>query len=221
MTAKKQTYKQGEDGRLYFTYNLGAEYEMQPPVGEAFIIRIIECEFDEGDQGEYYRIESAGNELPMRYSVKQLEFMLRQLPSEKIEAGELVEIPLLREEVSAYFAAKLTERKKANVQENEKLKGTAYNSNLKAIKNISERLRYYKSSGDLVTAKKLEEALKKVEDEQSTLLDKKKVDARILRKVPDCSECCDTGILNGEICACAHEIADKIKVYNAEKRLAG
>lgn len=220
MTVQKQTYKQGEDGRLYFTYNLGAEYEIRPPDGEAFIIRIIECGFDADTEVEYYRIESAGKELPMRYSVKQLEFLLRQLPFKEINAGELIEIPLLREEVRAYFAAKLTELKKANVQENEKLKGTAYNSNLKAIKNISERLRYYKSSGDLIRAKELEEALKKVEAEQATLLDEKKVDERILRKVPDCSECCDTGILNGGICACAYEIADKIKAYNAEKRLA-
>lgn len=218
---QKQTYKQGENGRLYFTYNLGAGYEMRPPIGEAFNVRIIECEFDDDTEAEFYRIESAGKELPMRYSAKQLEFMLRQLPCEEIEAGELVEIPLLLEEVKAYFAAKLSERKKANVKENEKLKGTAYNSNLKAIKNITERLRYYKTSGDPVRAKELEEALKKIEAEQATLLDDKKVDARVLRKVPDCSECCDIGILNGEICACAYEIAEKIKAYNAAKRIAG
>ncbi len=220
MTSEKQTHKQGSDGRLYFTYNLGAEYVLRPPVGKAFNYRIVECGFDELTETEYYKIESAGEELSARYSVIQLKLLLGRFDYDEIEAGELVELPLLLEEVQEFFAAKRQELKKASVKENEKLKGTAYNNNLKVIKSISERLLFYRNSGDLEKAAELQKNLDKIEADQSKLLEEKKVDIRILRKIPDCAECCDTGTVNGKICACALELADKIKAYNAEKRLA-
>ena len=131
-----------------------------------------------------------------------------------------VELPLLISEVRAYYAAKLKQLRKANVQGNEKLKGTKYNGNLQAIKTLSENLRFYVSSGDEASAAELRENLSKLEAEQAKILDEKKVDLKILHKKADCELCKDTGVKDGRICECAYAISDKIKAYNAAERLA-
>ncbi len=215
-----QERRKGADGKLYFTFNQGAEFEMRPPYSDVFNYRIIKCEFDELTETEYYRIESAGEELPARYSVSQLKFMLSQLPYEQKIKGDSVELPLLLEEVRAFFAAKFKELKKANIKENDKLKGTSWNSNLQAIKTISENLRYYRANGDQEKADELQANLEKLEAEQKKILTEKGVDVRILTKATDCPLCNDTGIKDGKICTCARDMADKIKAYNAELRLA-
>ncbi len=220
MTEKKNEYKVGVDGRLYYTYNVGAKYEVLPPVNAPFTYEFISCTWDAPTETEYYRIKSAGKELSARFSVNQIKAMLAQFPHEKKADGEPVELPLLLSEVRTYYAAKLKQLRKANVQENEKLKGTKYNGNLQSIKTLSENLRFYVSNGDEARAKELQAELSKLEAEQAKLLDEKKVDLKILHKKADCELCNDTGIKDGQICECAYLITDKIKAYNASERLA-
>lgn len=220
MSERKQAYKQGEDGRLYFTFNLGAEYTLRPRFGESFKYLICECEWDEATETEYFRINSAGKELPTRFTVRQVEFMLGQLLYEQTAAGKAVELPLLVEEVKAFYAAKRSEHKKANVRENEKLIGTAWNTNLKAIKGVKENLCYAVSQNNAQKVQTLGAKLAELEAEQEKILSDKDVDYRILTKAADCKECGDTGITGGRICACAIGNADKIKLYNALKRLS-
>ncbi len=220
MSKNKSAYKEGADGKLYFTYNQGAEYKVLPPVSAPFTYKVLSCELDELTGKEYYKIESAGAELPARFSVNQIEFMLGRFPCEQTAEGEPVELPLLEEEVKAYYAAKRKELRKANVAANAKLDGTAYRKNLPVIKTITENLRYYRASGDAEKVAELEKKLGELEAEQSKILTEKGVDEKILRKLVDCPKCCDTGIIEGEFCECALAMADKIKAYNAELRLA-
>lgn len=220
MSNNKSAYKVGADGKIYFKYNQGAEYTVIPPVGAPFTYKVLTCEWDEHSKKEYYRIESAGKELPARFSVMQVEFMLCRLPCEQKSEGKVVELPLLEEEVKAFYAAKRKEIKKANVAANAKLDGTAYRKNLTEIKTIKENLRYYRANGDETKVAELEASLNKIEETQRKILADKGVDEKILRKQAECTECCDVGIKEGRICACALDIADKIKAYNAELRRA-
>ena len=146
--------------------------------------------------------------------------MLAQFPNEQTEEGEPVELPLLAEEVKAFYAAKRKELARENVKENDKLKGTAWNTNLKLIKTMSANLRYYQNNGNTAQAAELAKELEKVKAEQAKLLADKKVNYRILTKAADCEACHDTGLINGEICECARAITEQIKAFNAAERLA-
>ncbi len=218
--SKKNEYKVGADGKLYFKYNQGAEYNVIPPVGAPFTYKFLTCEWDELTKKEYYRIESAGKELPARFSVMQIEFMLCRLPCVQTAEGKAVELPLLEEEVKAFYAAKRKEMKKANVTANTKLDGTAYRKNLTEIKAITENLHYCRANGDTAKVAELEKKLGELEAEQQKILTEKGVDERVLRKQSECRECGDVGIKEGRICVCALAIADKIKAYNSELRRA-
>ncbi|MDE6356936.1 MAG: hypothetical protein K2L67_06830 [Clostridia bacterium] len=218
--ADKQEHKEAENGRLYFTFNRGAEFKFKPPYSREFTHKITACELDEATEAEFYRIESEGDELPTRFSAAQIAFMLAQLPHEQTAEGEPLELPLLADEVKAFYGAKLNELKKANVAENAKLKGTAWNKNLQLSKSLSESLQFYKESGDTAKVKELEAQLAKIEAAQKKLLTDKHVDVLILHKVPACKICNDTGIIEGKICECARKSTAAIKSYCAAKRLA-
>lgn len=219
MSDRKQAHRVGEDGILYFTYNQGAEYELHPKFADTFRYLVLSCEFDEPTETEYYRIESAGKELPARFSVNQLEFLLSRIPCEQVSAGEPVELPLLAEEVKAFFAVKRKEVNKANAAENTKLKGTSYFSIDTAKRNISENLRLFRSVGD-ERAAALEKKLKELSAEQEKILTEKGIDLKVLTKTPDCKECGDSGIKDGKICTCARNLTVQIKAFNAAKRLS-
>lgn len=212
-------HRLGADGKLYFKYNKGAEYELHPQFADPFRYLVLSCELDEQTETEYYRIESAGEELPARFSVSQLEFMLSHRPCEQVSVGEPVELPLLAEEVKAFFAAKRKDVNKANAAENAKLKGTAYFSIDTAKRSITENLRLFRSVGD-ERAAALEKKLQELSAEQEKILTEKGIDLKVLTKTPDCKECGDSGMKDGRICACALAMADKIKAYNAEVRLS-
>lgn len=215
----KQIRRVGADGKLYFTFNLWAMYEVQPPYDDVFNYLITGVEFDETTETEYFYIESAGKELPARFSVQQLELLLTQLPYEIKELGEPVELPLLMEEAKAFYAAKRAEMKKANIKENEKLKGTSWDSYQKAIKSLKENLCYAVSVHDEARAVMFGNKIAELETEVETLLRVQGVDERILRKVPDCPLCFDTGLKDGKLCDCARKNEQQIKKFNTLKRL--
>lgn len=217
MSEKEQTHLVGDDGKLYFTFPLGAVYELRPPYDKPFTYTILSCDYEK--ETEYYRVESDGKELPVKFSASQLEFMLGWLPGEQTEAGELVELPLLIEEVQAFYNAKRKELNKANVEANAKINGTAYKKNLQAIKSVKESLRLARIN-DEAKVSEWESKLAKLEEEQSKILESTGVDLKILTKAVECNVCFDTGIIEGKICECAMAQQDKIKSFNAEERKA-
>ncbi len=218
-TVNTPAYRIGEDGKLYFTYNQGAEYTVTPPIIAPLVYRIAVCEFDETTKKEYYRIQSAGAELPARFSVQQVDLMLSQYPC-TITAGEPQELPLLLEEVQEFFTKKRKELSKANKAENQKLKGTEWNKNLQARAAALDNLDFYRSQGNAAKVVELEKKLAKIEAELKKILTDKGVDLKILTKQSDCDICNDTGVIDGQICACARPMANAIKLYCAAKRLA-
>ncbi len=220
MATTSPAYRIGDDGKLYFKYNLGAVYELRPPVGAAITYRVAACELDELTGKEYFRIESAGAELPARFSIQQVDLMLSQYPCTITAAGEPQELPLLLEEVQQFYTKKRKELSKANKAENQKLKGTECNKNLQARAAALDNLDFYRSQGNAAKVAELEKKLAKIEAELKKILTDKGVDLKILTKQSDCDICNDTGVIDGQICACARPMANAIKLYCAAKRLA-
>ncbi len=207
-----------ENGRVYFKYNPGAVYELRPEIHAPFCYKILSCEFEDGT--EYYRIESDGQELPTRFTLCQLEFVLGRLPCELLEPGEPVELPLLVQEVEKYFGAKRKELNRLNAAANNRLKDTDYFKNKSAIEALTERLRLAKSSGKSDLIDKYTAKLAELDGEQFVILKEKSIDLKVLTKAADCQLCGDNGIKDGRICTCALALAEKIKLYNIELRLA-
>lgn len=216
---QERAFREGADGKLYFSYNLGAEYLLRPTFAQPFIYRVASCEFDEECETEYYQIESAGELLPSRFTVERLKLLLGQLPNEKVTEGEPVEIPLLVEEVRAYFAVKRQEVNGANAEANRKLKGAAYYSYAAVIRKNTELLYLAESNGETEKAAEYEKKLQELKAAQAKILSDKKIDLRVLTKAADCKLCGDSGIVGNKICDCARDLSDKIKLFNAKKRL--
>lgn len=217
MTEPKKPYV-GEDGRLYFNYPLGAEYEFTTAAGKRFSLRIVDCEYESGT--EYYYLESAGKILPTRFSVEKLEKQLAAMYYETICEGERQELPLLLEEVESYFAERTKERNFANVEANKQLKGTEYHSLVKAQAGIRRRLMLAEADGREDDIANIKKELEQNAAARVKILAAKNIDYKVLTKVPDCPVCGDTGIVDGEICECALERAEQIKAYNAALRLS-
>lgn len=220
MAAVNTAYRIGDDGKLYFKFNQGAEYTVTPPIIAPLVYRIAVCEFEESTGKEYYRIQSAGVELPARFSIQQVDLMLAQYPCTTTAAGEPQELPLLLEEVQQFYTKKRKELSKANKAENQKLKGTEWNKNLQARAAALDNLDFYRSQGNAAKVVELEKKLAKIEAELKKILTDKGVDLKILTKQSDCDICNDTGVIDGQICACARPMANAIKLYCAAKRLA-
>lgn len=220
MTKGKNKHNIGENGRLYYGYNVNAEYELTPPADKPFTCKVLICELDEKESAEYYRLEIAGAELATRFTREQIDFMLSRFPCTQTEAGEPHELPLMLSEVETYFGKLSAEMKKANVEENKKLKGTSYFKNVQARAAILDQLRFYRANGNTFAKRvtELEKRFEEIEAEQLKILSDKKVDLKILRKTPTCPICGDVGIIDGEICECARTLSDTIKAYCAALR---
>ena len=213
-------YRIGDNGKLYFKFNQGAEYTVTPPIIAPLVYRIAACEFEESTGKEYYRIQSAGAELPARFSIQQVDLMLSQYPCTTTAAGEPQELPLLLDEVQQFYTKKRKELSKANKAENAKLKGTEWNKNLQTRAAALDNLDFYRSQGNAAKVAELEKKLAEIEAELNKILTDKSVDLKILTKQSDCDICNDTGVIDGQICACARPMANAIKLYCATKRLA-
>lgn len=216
-TAKKYIPYEGEDGELYFTYCLGAEYVFSAS-GVEFSQRIVECSFEDGE--EYYVLESAGKILPTRFSVSEVAVLLARLPYTQVEEGERVKLPLLDEEVKLFFQQLHRESNFANVNENNKLKGTEYAKTLTNRGRFADSLRLAMAEGNEAEAEDIKKKIGECDKKLAEIIKDKGVDEAILKKRPRCPICGDTGFAGGKICQCALAREDKIKAYAAAVRLA-
>lgn len=208
----------GENGRLYFNYAVGAEYEFKSVAGKRFRLKIIDCEFADGK--EYYFLESSGKELPTRFTADKLEKQLSAMPYEVVDEGERRELPLLLEEVKSYYTERAKERNFDNAEENNKLKGTEYYKLLTARASLNKRLMLAEADGCEADISRVKKQLEETKAKISKILKDKKINIKVLIKERDCKLCNDTGIIDGKICECAVQRAEQIKAFNAALRLA-
>ena len=206
------------DGRLYFNYPVGAEFEFTTAASKRFSLRIVDCEYENGT--EYYYLESAGKKLPARFSVDKLEKQLTAAPYEILSAGEWQELPLLVEEVQRYYQERTKELNFDNVEANNKLKGTEYKALVRAASSLKKRLMLAEADEREADAAQIRKALSDNSVKRAQILADKGIDYKVLTKVKDCELCGDTGIVDGKICECAIERTEQIKTFNAALRMA-
>ncbi len=207
----------GEDGRLYFNFSVGAEYELKPPIGKPFTYTILSCEYRDGK--ELYRIAVDGYEKKQSYDFATLNGLLHNLPCTQTSEGERQELPLLTDEIVLFYSELKKERNKLNKAENEKLKGTCYNSCITLIPQLKRTMQLALSRGDDKAASEAKAKIEKLEEDKKKVLAEKEVDVNLLIKKPFCAKCNDSGLIDGEPCQCALEAYEEIKRFAALKRL--
>lgn len=206
--------RQLSDGRLYFRHNVGAVYKF----AAGFAYKVVAADLAGGE--EYYQIESDGKLLPAKFSLRQLDMTLAQLRYEVQEEGTPEELPLLDEEIIAYFDARKKFRNKQNAQTNKALKEAGYFKILSAVQTLGNDIILAVITGD----ERLPELQKQQAEQQAkiaAILKEHNVDEKILHKTADCGLCGDTGFIAGARCECTRGLSEKIKAYNAERRKRG
>lgn len=220
MIEQKSVPSEGEDGKLYFNYPLHAVYTFKSSEGQTlFVYEILDCEYTDGE--ERYELACNGAPLAGKKSLDQVNLIFGFFDYDITDPGERAELPLLPDEVRQYYEDKAKDLGKANAEANAALKGTDYFKLKSAIESLSRPLRFAKSQGDSARAAELNARINELSAQQYKIIQEKGVDVDILKKTCRCKICYDSGFTDdGNICGCALERADEIKIYNAELRLA-
>lgn len=124
----------GKSGRLYFTYGIGAEFELYArsklfAIGNPIAkLRIINCLMNSEETEQYaFTLESYGKKGACKEQtepIDRFEELLDAGNAEQITPGEAVELPLIKSEVRHYFLAKAKRRREALAEANRILTGT-------------------------------------------------------------------------------------------------
>ena len=220
MAEIKREHCEGADGRIYFRYAKGASYHFIGSDGvPLFEYTVQDCAYRDGE--EWYALACNGRQLSQEKTSEQTALIFSFFDYEIITPGTPQELPLLDEEVKAYYTDLGKEARKANVEANAKLKDTEYFKLKAQIDKLSPALRFAQSEGNTQKAEEIAEKIRATAEKQHKILEGCGVDIDILTKKKKCSICSDTGFLpDGTICECALARSDEIKRYNAELRLA-
>ena len=217
----------GNDGRLYFNYGIGAVYALfgvgREEIGK---VTITACEYSER-RGELYAIETLGGkkniftERPVTLERLSAHFSFCQ--AQEIFPGEAEEIPLLKEEVIAYYKAMESKRKREAAAARKTLTETypSFAGNEKAKRETEAALAEAESAADHKRVSELLREYMKILSERKKACERAGIDVKVFEPVQKCPLCGGSGIVDiGEICVCAWQQADEIKRWNAAQRLA-
>ncbi|MBO5328633.1 MAG: hypothetical protein J6B04_05630 [Clostridia bacterium] len=219
MTAGKRLPPlEGENGRLYFNFNVGAKYVVYE-LGGTTVFEITNCYYRNGI--EYYDITRDGvlNRTP--FSGNRLSYLLKFKCLEQIEPGTPQELPLLIDEVKLYYAKKYDAYKTAKNAALAALKNTKYAEVEKAVKALYAPIAFAELQGDGIRANELRAQLNALEEKRLEILKKTKVDLSLFEERKyNCQRCRDFGTVDGIICDCVYSNVDDIKAFSAAQRIA-
>lgn len=216
----------GDNGRLYFNYNLGAKYlceEVRPATAggcvsfSRFVYAVERCEYIDGR--EYYRISRDGRALVSPFTVNRLHYVLHFMQVDQIAAGERQELPLTADDITTYFAAK---KAYIEAQRAHALRVLGSKPEYKALTERQRRLCISigraEALGEAVGA--LNAELAAVEEEiKGIYLAAGVKPAHLSGGARACPVCGGNGLKeDGTPCGCALRIESKIKDYCARLR---
>ena len=210
----------GDDGYYYFTYNQGAEYEVNTGTGAA-VYTILDCVYQEESQSYVVGIQVGENKSVREMSLQRLSFLFDNAKSVKvITEGEPKELPVTKAEVELYYARYVKARNKRKREANATLKDDkAYQKLLAEEKDLSPKWAQA-ICNESADESALEEKMKTISAEKRAILDKLGIKPSDLKAVEKCEVCEDKGVTpKGNICACALAQSVKIKAYCAAERL--
>lgn len=213
----------GTDGYAYYAYGEGAVFEVQTETGAAKY-RIIEPLWRENSEKQSYLVEvyqeGSQEELLREMSQERLEYLLSGNNVVQILEGELVELPLMKEEVERYYKFVVQERIKRKREANARLKeDKEYKEILseeKLLTPLWARAIALQSHEEGDIAKRMGELAKK----KMQIFNKHGIEPSVLSAAEVCEECEGSGILkSGKLCHCAKKQQKAIKAYVAATRL--
>lgn len=204
--------KVGNDGRLYYNYNVGLRVVMKENnEGWHFEIKnatYLSCT-------EYYTCARNGELMPAQLSANRVRFLLSVCGQEVIAAGEARELPLLPEEVENFYSDKIEYYDK---QLAKMVNCKAYGEARTKINALACKIGTYEAL-EKPGVEELKKEYAEIENSANEILIKAGVDVSIfnMQRCPDCNE---HGFDKyGSICACAYAKAEEIKDFNAKIRL--
>ena len=217
---------EGLDGRLYYHYGLGAEYEIG---NRGARVQIVEC-FMQGEEESYYLERYGRGDSPLGLLPMTLGRLTKYLEIGKargLDAGEPRELPLLAEEVEYYVREKARERKEAESAA-ERILYDKKNGGAEYAKLVASQRELEKALGRAIAessmeAKRLKPLYETVCEKRRSYVREKGVNGDLFMPERKCTACAGQGFVSGRICDCMVQRQGEIKriaaAYRLEKRL--
>lgn len=201
----------GDDGRLYYNYNVGLRVKMQEN-GETWELEIVNATYINGT--EYYTVLRNCAYMPAQLSANRVRFLLSVCGRDVVRPGAPKELPLLPEEVQNFYEDLeeriFRERKAIELFE-------TYKEIRAKINKLSFKLGMLEAREE-PGAKELEKEIRDLEIEAQLTLIHNGIDTALINRKP-CPHCLDKGFTKFGICDCAYAQAEDIKEFNAQIRL--
>lgn len=211
---------EGNDGRLYFNYGVGAEFKLFCGDAEVARIRITDCFYDFREDTEKYEVENGVNTGELPYSISRLEKLLYYGRAEELDCGVAREYPLMKEEVYEYYEAKRQAMTRARNEAEKYMEAT---TGYKALKKQCDELGNLLAKAITENRENADVLLEKygeVKEKLYQMISGKGKNPKLFEPPEVCPKCRGNGLTeSGEICACARDRTDAIKRWNAEQRL--
>lgn len=211
---------EGNDGRLYFNYGVGAEFKLFRGDVEVTRIRIAECFFDFREDTEKYIIENGVNTGDLPYSINRLEKLLSYGRAKEVDCGIAQEYPLMKDEVCEYYEAKRQAWVRARNEAEKYMEAT---TGYKALKKQCDELGNLLAKAITEECENVDVLLAKygeVKEKLYQMISGKGKNPKLFEPPNLCPKCRGNGITDrGEICECARARETAIKRWNAEQRL--
>lgn len=221
MFQTSQTPQIGDNGYNYYTYGLGATWRVETP-SFSVLYRIIEPHWDEDNEYQSFTVavESPQGVQLREMTLDRLNYLLdHSLDVVQLDVGELVLLPLMKDEVERYYQKIVRERAKRKKESNAKLKAHAeYQALLgeeKLLVSAWIQASYKGDENEIALKNRVSELAKKRKEIFSAL----EINSADLIIESECETCSEKGITaKGRICACAKAQAQYIKAYCAAER---
>lgn len=210
----------GNDGYYYFTYNVGAKYEIKTPMGTV-IYEIVSVGMVEENQIYCIHVQGEAINMYREMPIQRLQYILLSAQGvNKIEDGEPEELPATKAEVELYYSRYVKLRNKRKREANAKLKEDKdYQKLVLEEKELTPKWAQAicKESAE---AFEIEEKINRLTTEKRAIIEKLGIRLSDLKAPEVCATCGDKGITaKGQICACAIERSAQIKAYCSAERL--
>ncbi len=216
-SGQKMPLYQGDDGKLYFNFAVGLSVLIRERIGKEikeYALTVTGCHYDGAT--EYYDVERDGLPLPSQQSANRVKFLVSRYGVKTLAAGVRRELPLLLEEVKAYYESREQWHAWA-LRKAESL--PRYDTLSRAASSYSQPIGIALAYERTEEAARLQQEQFKAQRELEQYLTENGIQPYLLKEPPHCQSCGGKGYLpGGKICRCALAQTAKIKEYNAAKR---
>lgn len=207
----------GNDGYNYFTYGYGQTWSVETDAGK--VQYTIEDAYLQ-DEVQWYSVFVAGGNVSQRREmpIQRFEYMLNSARDvQLLNRGELLEMPVLKNEVEKYYERYVKDRNRRKREANGKLKDNKeYQKLIAEEKELTPRWAIAIVRGnDTEISRSMGEIISK----KRAIYQELGIDLSDLLPPEVCGECNNKGITKkGAICACALCKSEEIKAFCAAER---